>query len=312
MNVKRCLGRLRRKIRLLKTVVKESFSTLKYSTNDDTETEMLLLSHSLEKGMGIKNVKKGYGIQKALSLIEFMKTYPNKDRFEYKESAAVLDSYISYQGEQGVEISDIVSSYEMLDHDTDLKGGVSHYTKNELLFGQRFDFESFVKSRHSIREYSNELVDRVEIERAIDMALYSPSACNRQPSKFYYSLDVEINKKLGHLLMGNKGYEEDIPYYGVVTSSKKLFSWHEAYQWYVNGGIFVANLVLAMHSLGIGSCIFQWPDFSKNEKALREIIGTKTTEEAVVAIIGFGKYPESAKCLKAQRRPIKDVVKEII
>lgn len=42
------------------------------------------------------------------------------------------------------------------------------------------NYENFIKSRHSIRHFGSEAVDVELLREAIQIAQYTPSACNRQ------------------------------------------------------------------------------------------------------------------------------------
>lgn len=45
---------------------------------------------------------------------------------------------------------------------------------------------------------------------------------------------------------GNKGFENDVPYYMIVTSNREYFGDSEFCQWFVNGGIALAYIILSM------------------------------------------------------------------
>lgn len=285
------------------------------SEKERIRLNVLLLSHSLEKGSGISNVKKGYGEEKALKLIENLLVLDNMGEvgsFEYAEGIAVLKSYIKYKHDHNEDISEIEKRFKELSLDKvneTYKGGYSIIEKQELEQGASCDFETLVKSRHSLRHAADEEVKRYEFLKAIEIANHAPSACNRQPCKVYCSFEKDKNERLSKLVPGNKSFADEIPYYCVVTAERDFFPKGETLQWYLNGGIYVSYLTLALHSLGIGSCIFQWPDFYETEETLRKLAGIKKSE-AVISIIGFGKYPEKAKYIYAQRRDPKQVVNE--
>ena len=126
---------------------------------------------------------------------------------------------------------------------------------------------------------------------------------------FYCSFDKTQNKFVGTLVPGNKAFVDELPYYCIVTAERDFFPGAETLQWYLNGGIYVAFLTLAFHSFGIGSCIFQWPDFYETEDILRQVAGIKSSE-AIISIIGFGRYPDIAKYICAQRREPEQVINE--
>ena len=305
------IGRLaKRKIEYGALLSKELGRSKYFCGGGTAVTNVLLLCHALEKGMGISNVRLGYGKEKAKDLITYLCQINNESDFAYKEGRAVLDAYLTYQKENKVDISDIEEM--MLDNGISLEypdsfhGGTKWIVKEEFLKGKNVDFNAFVSSRHSIRAFSKETISPNDLMQAIEIAAQAPSACNRQPSKFFYTLDIEKNKQLSRLIPGNRAFQDDIPYYGLVVSERSAFTTPEAFQWYVNGGIFISYLTLAMHSLGIGTCIFQWPDFYIEDDNAKKLCGIKD-EDIIVAAIGYGLYPESAKIIMAQRKSAEDL-----
>lgn len=299
----------------LKILIKE-FKMTRYSIDrKKIELDILLLSHSLEKGMGIVNVKKGYGIEKAKTLIENLKIYEknNKDSYVYTEGRMVLHKYLLYQKENNIDITELKKKYDELSdfkEEKNFRAGYTFFSKKELLEGTKCEFEKFINSKRSIRKFSNEKITEYEMKKSLEIACKSPSACNREPWKIYYSLNEEKNKILSEFVPGNKGFENDIPYYAIIVCDRSYFSVGEMFQWYVNGGIFISYFTLALHSLGIGSCIFQWPDFYKKDNELKKIFNIEKSE-VVVAIVGFGKYEDNVKVIGAERKPIKDILKRI-
>lgn len=296
--------------RILILLYKEWHLKKKFPKN--IETNALLLCHALEKGMGVNNVKTGYGKEKVVALMEALYLLQERnmqDTYVYKESVAVLYAYFSFQKKNGVDVSCLEKEFLELNTHISQKydAGIKIVSKAELLNGLNGNFQELVDTRHSMRRCSGEEITESEFLEAIKCAIKAPSACNRQPCKVYYALDTEKNKALSMLVPGNRAFANDIRYYCVVTADRAYFGGEELFQWYVNGGIFVAYLTLAMHSVGIGSCVFQWPDFYKTENELRKLIGCKESE-AIVSVIGFGKYPEELKCICAQRKEFGETV----
>lgn len=305
--LRHALGRARRKM-TASSIASQEVNTAKKFVGG-TVTSTLLVAHALEKGMGIQNVKKGYGIEKAKNLCELLqelKAAGRENEYAYQEGLAVLWAYIRFQESTGVDVGEIRGQAEKLGSSNISNAGYKVFTKEELTNGTDIDFGAFLGSKHSVRKMTEQEITREEMETAVRYAGRAPSACNRQPSKVYYSLDHEKNKALAALVPGNKGFSEDIPYYCVVTADRTLFGSNEMFQWFVNGGIFVGYFVLALHSFGIGSCVFQWPAFNDQEQNLRDLIHAGE-REAIIAIVGYGKYPDEAKCICAERKPIEDV-----
>lgn len=309
------LKSIRRKFIKFKEIQKIHFgeSIFILKNRGGTIADALLLCHALEKGMGISNVKEGYGKEKATKLLEKMielqANYP--DSYVYAESYAIIRAYIDYQKSQNTNVSHIEKTLSYFNFPLMYcDAGVKYIKKNELLKGTVCNFKDLVTSKHSMRKSSDLPITEKEMKDAISLTCTAPSACNRQPCKIYYSLETDKNISMSKLVPGNKLFYEDIKYYCLVTADKSLFGGSESYQWYLNSGIFISYFTLALHSLGIGSCIFQWPDYYEKEKEMRQLIGEISNEESIVAVIGYGHYPNELKCISAQRKPIEEIAKK--
>lgn len=281
-----------------------------YSVRPGKELSALLLCHALEKGMGIPNVKYGYGKEKADELIGILNEMASEgktERYSFKESLAILKAYFAYQESTESDVSELKAKAKDIieKYPTEYKGGYTVLRKEDLLRGTELDYESFVRSRHSMRTYSQEAITEAEVLKVISLAKYAPSACNREPWKFFTSLDKKKCQKIAGGLP-QQSFLERIPYFGLVTVDKALFNSLEINQWYVNGGIFLGYLSAAFHSQGIGSCIFQFPVLSKSAGDLKELLFIPESEE-IIAAVGYGKFADEAKCICADRRKDEDI-----
>lgn len=312
---------IKEKIRSFIDIIVSFFLTLReygkiinVDSKSHLETLMLVTTHSLEKGMGIRDTKKGYGQKKATNLINYLTDYCKKgyncNSFPFIESFKMLETYIDFQKNEKVDISNISSQFNQLKETFHIKNvskavecGFSFYDSDDLLQSRLFDFESFVSLRHSIRDYKKEIVPRNIIMKAVQIANRAPSACNRQPIKVYATNNYESAHKVDDLITGTGGFKDSIHNFAIITCNRSYFAGREIYQWYINGGIYLSFFVLALHSLGIGSIIMQWFAFYKTEAELKRLMGI-TNNEAIIAIIGLGYYPDKVKCIKAQRKEV--------
>ena len=300
---------IKTRLRRLKQVLLLGRQTMEAKPN--LAREALLLAHALEKGMGVPDVKRGYGQEKANKLVRVLyniKESGDCESYEFKESLAVLKAYCNYQKREGIKIQEIEEELVSLItniEQNDCHGGYQTLNRDVLLQGTKVDFEQFIQTRHSMRCFSNELILAEEIENAIRLAKQAPSACNRQPWKLYYSMRRDVNKSIMSCVTP-QSFLSQIPYFGVVTVDRSMFNDSEINQWYVNGGIFLAYLGLAFHHLGIGSCVLQYPVFSNTRNRLRSKLQIPGLEE-IIAVIGYGKYPDKAKCIIACRKSDQDI-----
>ena len=275
-----------------------------------TDLNALILCHALEKGMGTQNFRHGFGQEKANKLVEIlkgMKDAAQADSFTFQESLAILNAYLQFQKNDGIELRELEQQVTELNKSFygDCNGGFVLRNATEFLIGTNIDFPSFVKSRHSMRTYSDEPVTNEEILQAIEIAKTAPSACNRQPWHVYYSFDESKIDAIRKALP-SQAFLHNTPYFCLITVDRSLFGGTEINQWFVNGGIFTSFFILALHHLGIGSVVLEFNMFRDTEAGLRHALGIKGTDE-IIAVVGFGKYPEEAKCICAQRRPDKEI-----
>lgn len=289
------------------------------------ENGMLVEVHSVEKGLGLRNTQPGHSAKPVINLLNKMFSYIARgydvNNFSFKETLRVIMAYVEYQKEFDTskfkEFATIERKYNaLLDRLNDeyieeiyhsLDAGSHIVTKKEMLEGTNFDLKKFLKSRHSIRMYEQQKIDVEVIKEAVDIANMSPSACNRQPSYVYFANDEEVVDKIDSLITGSSGFKGETPNYLIVTTDRARFMKEEQFQWYINGGIYLAHLTLAIHSLGIGCCIMQWKAFYKTEKELKKLLGI-SRHEAIVAIVGCGYYMDDTKCIYAQRKSVEETL----
>lgn len=284
------------------------------------EAQILIMTHSLEKGLGLENTRIGYGQKKAKQLMQELERYLQKGysqtSYVFLEAVRLLEVYLEYQQANGVKLEDLAENFNtikgILNTDeltllNEYSGGFDLLKKDDLIKAKDFKFKEFISLRHSIRKYKSEIIDDETMREVIEIANLAPSACNRQPIKVYYAGSREAVKETDRLITGNYSFKGIIPNYAVITSDRAYFLDDEQFQWYVNGGIYLSYFTLALHSLGIGSLIMQWFPFYKTENELKKYYNISKSE-AIVAIIGYGYYSDEFKCICAQRKNIDETL----
>lgn len=316
-----------RKIRSFKQIfpiLKSEVDGFYKSDKEKLSYRTLMPCHTVEKGMALKNYEPGHGKKAVNEVLNRMSEFSQQDiinNYPFLECVSVISCWLDIQETadvdvklerarfeeqlnrfEGIEYSDFIKAAE------DMVSGASFINKEYLLEKSHAQFADLAKNRHSIRAFSNEEITREELMRVIKTASYAPSACNRQPVKVYTSLDADKNNTISKYVPGNKEFENDVPYYMIVTSNREYFGDSEFCQWFVNGGIALAYITLSMFSEGIGSCIFQWPSNYPGECELKKLSGISEAE-SICGIIGYGKLPEKVKVIGACRKPVDDYLK---
>lgn len=301
--------------------VKEAFHffnlTSKYNASHHTDDDMekmqytlLRENHVIEKGMSMRNPRKGFGQQKVLDLLErlkkYQKLYGDKDRNFLVYPLSTIKTYIKYTESEGIKIDKIKGLFGQIAQslapmEIQANGGIQVVTKAQILKTCNCDFKSLLYSRHSIRYFSDESISKDLIVDILSLAQRTPSACNRQGWKthvFIGEKSVELMKWQG----GCRGFEDELQHSILVTANLKAFLFYEVHQAYVDGGLYAMNLINAIHSLGLGciplSCGFEYEKLKGLSKF--EI----PENEVPVVIVAFGKLLDKFKVAVSTRKDI--------
>lgn len=284
-----------------------------HHTDEDMEKMQYTLlreNHVIEKGMSMRNPRKGFGQQKVDALLDrlnkYLSLYGEKDREFLRYPLSTIKNYISYTESRGTEIPELKEKYNELEERTGLgdiatHAGIALTTKADIQSKCNLDFESLLYSRHSIRYFSDEEVPQESIVKALELAQRTPSACNRQGWKTHVykgTQSVDLVKWQG----GSHGFEEECRNTILVTANLKAFLWHETHQAYIDGGLYAMNLINALHSLGLGciplSCGFEYPK-------LYQLKNFNIPENEVpIVIIAFGNLQDKFNVAVSTRKSI--------
>ena len=189
--------------------------------------------------------------------------------------------------------------------------GAREYEKNEFEKYLGFDYLDAIKTRHSLRKYSNKPLLKEDIEYCINAAIQSPSACNRQMCYIYRIIDDQKKQILDDSIMGVGGLDKNNINYFVITFDISAFSFYgERNQGYLNAGLFAMNFVNALHFKGIGSCFLQWGN--KHTETDMIIKKLEIPENEIIAVIvAAGYYPNKCKIPYSLRKKNDIIYKEI-
>lgn len=139
------------------------------------------------------------------------------------------------------------------------------------------DFFDLINKRESCRNYNGQSVESEKLDRCIEAARLSPSACNSQPW-FYYVVNggekaAEVRDSVQDL--GRNKFTDSCPAFAVVVEQKATLAEAVAAKFksqdfaQMDIGLSVAHYCLAATEQGLSTCILGW----LNEKKLKEIFG---------------------------------------
>ena len=125
-----------------------------------------------------------------------------------------------------------------------------------------------MKERRSIRRFKTDMPSKEDVKKIIEAGLYAPSGMNRQAAVIVAVTNRQMRDKLADINRRIGGWDEGFdPFYGapvilVVLADKSCFTG------VYDGSLVMGNMMLAAHSLGLGSI---WIHRAKEESELPEV-----------------------------------------
>ena len=160
-----------------------------------------------------------------------------------------------------------------------------------------------ILTRRGIRKYKNDMIPQDIINQIIEAGTYAASGMNRQPTIIIEITNKEMIDRLSKLNAKIMGRPDKDPFYGapvvlVVLADKN------ARTYLYDGSLVIGNMMLAAHSLNIGSC---WIHRAKEEfeteegKEILRDLGIEGDYEGIGhCILGYVDGEEPAPLLRKE------------
>lgn len=285
------------------------------------ECQLILYYHSVEKGLLFKKTKPRFALQRILNLhpilaLDIIRN--NISRSQIRVAYQVMCEYYELHQKLDVDISDYYTKaqYESYKKDLDnvyttkFKGAID-YHRDDFYASIAGDFLTFSHSRKSVREYTGELVPNDLVEQAITLALNTPSVCNRQACKVYLLEDKVRIDKLLTIQGGLSGYTKNINQVLLLTVDRNYFyTIGERNQFYIDGGMFLMNMLYALHFYKIANCPANWGKLIQEEKQLAGVVDLPESEK-IICVVPIGIAKEEFRVTLSQRRELNEVLVKI-
>ncbi len=169
------------------------------------------------------------------------------------------------------------------------------------------DVDRFFRTRHSVRDFAKEAVSAEKIRRAVELAAFSPSVCNREPWKLRQFFGEDVARILIHQ-NGNRGFAQCIPALLLVSVELGYFAGAgERNQAWIEGGIFSASLVWALHGIGLDSCMLNLSLTTSMADDLRTAVGMPESEVPIM-MIAVGRGRTGHRVARSPRRTVAQLI----
>lgn len=258
------------------------------------EASIIRLYHTIEKGLSYDNYRPGFGKDNVEKLIKSLEQYIDQgfdtNSFVYRTALSCLAEYEKKNKEYGY-IDEIVNDrIHKLPGKPNGLGGTIEVSKPSNT--ETINYETLIKERHSIRHFSNQGVEIEKIKEAIQLAQYTPSACNRQGWKTRIIADKQTIEMILANQNGNRGFGQEIDKLLLVTADLRAQQKNrEFFQAYIDGGMYAQSILNALFYKGIGSIPLSGSLTHNQEKNVRKILNIDDAE-VIILFIGVGNYPE--------------------
>lgn len=288
---------------------KKHSSVFNKDTFNKKESEITLLYHSIEKGFLYDPIRFRFAERKIKELIKYLKSIDLPDVNNHTHiQAAILNlcAYYDIHQKNQIDISDYfpIEDYEYLKSYLKISGDPVKYHTKDMFFKSIYsDFKEFSSSRSSVRNFTGEKIPIEIFQQVIDLANKAPSVCNRQSISVYL---LENKQKIDSILNiqgGLKGYDEKLSQLIVLTSDRNYFySIGERNQLFIDGGIYLMNLLYALHFYQIGACPAHWGLTIDADKKVQNIIGLRDSEK-IICLIAVGIPENNFRTTLSLRKP---------
>lgn len=302
----------------LKRILKYSFG---YTNNvDGLKANLLMVLHSLEKGLTMPNGRCGFGKDKIFQINDLIcKIVPTQPiSYEIQYANELLEEYIEYHKKRKFqlpsEIEDaIVNAKNVINlpiyTNSNDYNNQSIFSENSFFIKEKASITEWAFSRHSCRTYIDKQIPKDVFIRVSEVANQAPSSCNRQSCRMHVITDKVHVSKVLEMQGGCRGFGHLAAAAIVVTSDlRSFYDVQERSQPAINSGFFGMNILYALHQEGIGACVLNWSNTRRKDFQLRKLVPTIKESEQIEFLISCGYPPENFCVALSKRRQVEDLI----
>ncbi|MFI2103378.1 polysaccharide pyruvyl transferase family protein [Isoptericola sp. NPDC019693] len=280
---------------------------------------MIFHAHAIEKGLSRSNFRPGFGKIAVPGLAKEMNSWLasgfSVDDPYLQSSAAVMKTYFERHAALETDVSAFRQLFsgaaqDLIDNTRHQEGGVlpaAQVRETRLDSDDQRGFLDVVYGRRSVREFTDEPVSDGDVSRAVQIAMQSPSVCNRQAARVHQFEDPQIIQQVLDIQGGFNGYAMP-PRLLLVTADLDAFLFApERNQPFVDGGLFMMSLLLGLTEVGLGSCSLNTAMGSAKDAAIRKIIDVPDNE-VFISFVAVGHYDQQVLVPRSKRTHVQDVL----
>lgn len=286
-------------------------------TREQLRSYVIMQYHIIEKGLTMPNRRLGFGMEVIRKLMAQIVAFEHKfgSDSQVTHAIGVLKTYWELHFTAGAinaseafwqELDLFLGNYPSVESARQL-----HFTREDFYKEKDAVFPRFALARHTSRHYSEKSLDVKLLRNAVEIAISTPTACNRQHCRVYCVSDKKLMADILHIQGGSRGFGHFADKLLIVTANlEDLNVVRERNDLFVNGGMFLMNLCYSLFYNEIAHCILNWSRTPDEDMRFRTLVGIKESE-TVIAILTCGVPPEEFDVCASPRKPISEYFVEL-
>lgn len=274
--------------------------------------------HRLEKGLVMRPRRSVFALDYIEETLNFFlnacslpaDSQPCRDELKWAED--VLTEYFSVVGSESL-LDRLREKFAARAGKSGKEGGESFkpYPRHENESSNvGYDaLKELARQRRSVRWFQDKPVPRALIEKAMDIARQSPSACNRQPFFFHAFDDPELLRDVAELPGGTKGFAHNFPVViAVVGELRNYYGERDRHVIYIDAALAAMSFMLAAETLGLSTCCINWPDIEEDELRAERLLCLEA-DQRPICFLSVGYADKDGGIPYSQKKPLSEILK---
>lgn len=288
----------------------------KTANQQQLEAKLIFSSHSLEKSLSNDNFEIGHGFTVSKMLIDILTTYKRKNyginNPAYINTLSVLKVF--YERHEGSkfakDIEDIFGGMyaDIVSCKSDI-GGADTIPLKDKENNHKKNFKELAEGRFAVRMYADTPVDRSDIKDAVQIAMKTPTVCNRQSIRVYEMYDKELIKEILKVQGGIAHYDTPPVLLLITANDNGYVDVNERNQGFIDGGLFAMSLLYAFEYKGLAACPLHAMFKEVKEKTIRGMLDLPDSDK-LITFMSVGHFKEENNVCKSFRYDASHILSE--
>lgn len=282
--------------------------SLRHASQQQLDARLIFHAHSLEKGLSHEKIRYGFGKSALHELAKVMNRYIelgyDQGSMAYQNSLSVLRNYAEVHDTEKYDVKYLVDIFGDIltaaKSSTSELGGTTTVVRETKTNNRDKNFYDLFNGRYSVREYDTSPVGMAAIEAAIDVAMKTPSICNRQTSRVLIIKDKGLIESALKVQGGMTGYALPSVLLLVQTDTRHYVAISEKNQPYIDGGLFAMSLLMALEYEGLAACALNTMFNEDKDKRMRKLLKTQDYENYIM-FVAVGNFKQAVAVPKSFR-----------